>query len=189
LIQNKKKKTEARDDKDAGFTKVTYKKQQQKKKKKETLLPQPLPPADRKLIFQLTSAPNVPPPTAAINALLLINKTIVEHPDIAHPPCPTAYITNSNALVILVADRYTAAAYNPYIGILQETLRSHNFPFAGASLVKGGAVLSFTGSLSTRLSKISSTKSNLSTRSFVSHDSLDGFQHPNRDKARQPHRW
>jgi hypothetical protein len=124
--------TKAKDNNDAGFTKVTYKKQQQKEKKKETLLPQPLPAADHKLIFQLTSAPNVPPPTAATNALRLINKTIVEHPDIAHPPCPTAYITNSNALVILVADRYTAAAYNPYIGILQETFRSHDFPIAGA---------------------------------------------------------
>jgi hypothetical protein len=128
--------TEAKNDKDAGFTKVTYKKQQHKKKKKETLRPQPLPAADRKLIFQLTSAPNVPPPTAATNALRLINKTIVEHPDIAHPPCPTAYISNSNALVILVADRYTAAAYNPYIGILQETLRSHKFLIAGACVSK-----------------------------------------------------
>jgi hypothetical protein len=40
--------TEAKDNNDAGFTKVTHKKQQQKKKKKETLLPQPLPVADRK---------------------------------------------------------------------------------------------------------------------------------------------
>jgi hypothetical protein len=125
--------TEARDDADAGFKKVTNKKQQ-RKKKKETLLPQPLPIADRKLIFQLTSGTTTPPPTAASNALRLINKTINEHPDITHPPCPTAYITNSNTLVVLVADRYTAAAYNPYIGILQEALRSNDFPIASACI-------------------------------------------------------
>jgi hypothetical protein len=36
--------------------------------------------------------------------------------------------------VVLVADRYTVAAYNPYIGILQEALRSNDYPIAGGCI-------------------------------------------------------
>jgi hypothetical protein len=51
----------------------------------ETLLPQPQPIAERKLIFQLSPPPTVDAATAATIALRTINKAITEHPDVAHP--------------------------------------------------------------------------------------------------------
>jgi uncharacterized protein YoxC len=51
----------------------------------ETLLPQPQPIAERKLIFQLSRPPTVDSATAATIALRTINKAITEHPDVAHP--------------------------------------------------------------------------------------------------------
>jgi hypothetical protein len=80
--------TSANDAAPPGFTTVVPKKQ--RNKKKPTLLPTPQPIADRKLIFHLSSAPTIPATIAATAALRVINKTIVDHQDIAHPPCPTA---------------------------------------------------------------------------------------------------
>jgi hypothetical protein len=123
------KATSAKVDADAGFTTVTHKKQ---KKKPTTLLPPPQPTADRKLIFKLTSAPTVPATTAATQALRIVNKTIADHPDIIHPPCLSAHITQSNALVVIVAESYRATDYDPYLGILQEALQAEKFPIAGS---------------------------------------------------------
>jgi hypothetical protein len=120
--------TSAKVDDDAGFTTVTNK----KKKKPTTLLPPPQPTAQHKLIFQFTSAPTVPTTTAATQALRVVNNTIVKQPDISHPPCPSAHITQSNALVILVAESYRASDYKPYLGILQEALKAAGFLIAGS---------------------------------------------------------
>jgi hypothetical protein len=109
----------------SGFTTVGPKKQ--RNKKKPTLLPTPQPLANRKLIFHLSSAPTIPANIAATATLRVINKTIVDHQDSAHPPCPTAYITTSNSLVVIVADSYVAANYTPYLGILQEALKAEKF--------------------------------------------------------------
>jgi uncharacterized coiled-coil protein SlyX len=121
--------TSAKVDADTGFTTVTRKKQ---KKKPTTLLPPPQPTADRKLIFKLTSAPTVPATTAATQALRVINKAIVDHPDIIHPPCLSAHITQSNSLVVIVAESYRATDYDRYLGILQEALQADKFPIAGS---------------------------------------------------------
>jgi hypothetical protein len=119
--------TSAKVDADAGFTTVTHKKQ---KKRPTTLLPPPQPTADRKLIFKLMLAPTVPARTAA--ALRIVNKTIADHPDIAHPPCLSAHITQSNALVVIVAESYRSTDYDPYLGTLQEALQADKFPIAGS---------------------------------------------------------
>jgi uncharacterized coiled-coil protein SlyX len=110
--------TSAKVDADAGFTTVTHKKQ---KKKPTTLLPPPQPTADRKLIFKFMSAPTVPATTAATQALRIVKNTIADHPDIAHPPCLSAHITQSNALVVIVAESYRTTDYDPYLGILHCT--------------------------------------------------------------------
>jgi hypothetical protein len=114
-----------------GFTTIVNKKQNNKK---TTLLPPPQPTANRKLIFQRASAPTIPTPVAATNAIRIVNKAIVENPDITHLPCPMAHITNSNALVVVVAESYVAAVYNPYLGILQKALQTNGFPIAGARI-------------------------------------------------------
>jgi hypothetical protein len=120
--------TLAKVDDNAGFTTVTNK----KKKKPTTLLPPPHPTAERKLIFKLTSAPTVPATTAATSALRVVNNTIVNHPDSSHPPCASAHITQSNALVVVVAESYRPLDYEPYLGILQEVLKAAEFPIAGS---------------------------------------------------------
>jgi hypothetical protein len=78
------------------------------KRQRKTLLPQPQPIAERKLIFQLSRPPTVDAVTAATTALRTINKAITKHPDVAHPPCLTASITASNTLVVVGSDRHRA---------------------------------------------------------------------------------
>jgi hypothetical protein len=126
-------------DDNPGFTTVTHKKE---KKKPTTLLPPPQPTADRKLIFKLTSAPTVPATTAATQALRIVNKTIADHPDIIHPQCLLAHITQSNALVVIVAESYRATDYDPYLGILQEALQAENSLLLALLSVRGGLALS-----------------------------------------------
>jgi hypothetical protein len=122
--------TSAKVDAEAGFTTVTHKKR--KPKKPTMLLPTPLPTADRKIVFKLSAKATDSPHAVATRALQVINKTIDAHPDISHPPCVSAHLTHSNAIVIVVAESYPATDYGPYLGILQETLIADGFPFAGS---------------------------------------------------------
>jgi uncharacterized coiled-coil protein SlyX len=122
--------TSAKVDAEAGFTTVSHKKR--KTKKPTTLLPTPLPTADRKIVFKLSARATDSPHTVATRALQVVNKAIDAHPDISHPPCVSAHLTQSNAVVIVVAESYLATDYEPYLGILQETLKADGFPLAGS---------------------------------------------------------
>jgi hypothetical protein len=122
--------TLAKVDADAGFTTVTHKKR--KTKKPTTLLPTPLPTADRKIVFKLSANAKESPHAVATRALQVVNKTIDAHPDISHPPCVSAHLTHSNAVVIVVAESYLATDYELYLGILQVALQADGFPLAGS---------------------------------------------------------
>jgi hypothetical protein len=122
--------TSAKMDAEAGFTTVSHKKR--KTKKPTTLLPTPLPTADRKIVFKLSARATDSPHTVATRALQVVNKAIDAQPDISHPPCVTAHLTQSNAVVIVVAESYLATDYEPYLGILQETLKADGFPLGGS---------------------------------------------------------
>jgi len=73
-----------------------------KKTRKKTVLPKPYPTADRLIIFSLTTAPN-DHKEAADRALQAVNKAIITHTNIEHPPLILANITATNNLIFTVA--------------------------------------------------------------------------------------
>jgi hypothetical protein len=172
--------TSAKMDAEDGFTTVSHKKR--KTKKPTTLLPTPLPTADRKIVFKLSARATNSPHTVATRALQVVNKDIDAHPDISHPPCVSAHLTQSNAVVVVVAESYLA----------QETLKADGFPLAGSFVSERWTRFVLNG-VSTKATpeEVQREMRSLypSIRLGLPPRWADGTPPPTREKASRPHRW
>jgi hypothetical protein len=79
------------------------------------------PPAERRIVVQLSEAPT-DTQLCADAALRIVNRALVGHPDVTVPPLYTAYVSQSNALVLTAGPRIRGRDYEAFLGIILDAL-------------------------------------------------------------------